>query len=348
MPTQIRTLGAGLRALGAAIVTGVFAATAAAQTPQDWDKVVEAAKKEGKVVLYSAYVSPDTHNAINKAFEEKYGIKVDMLTARGSELRERIRTEQAAGRFLADVYHTAVSQIETGTKDEKFMIPHGGLPNAANLKPEFAKRLSPIYAPIFTINYGFLVNSRLVKPEDEPKSWADLLDPKWQGKILSDDPRASGGGRVMFHMTYDKFGREFHEKLASQNLVFSRDYQEAIRRVARGEYAIYIPLILSQFQLLAGLPVRYVIPKEGVTYGSYGAPILRNPPHPNAARLLANFYLSDEAQLVYAKSSHGIVVNKLSEKLPADIEKLSNVAPLVDEDFTRINEMFANAKAIYK
>ena len=259
-----------------------------------------------------------------------------------------VAAEQSAGRYLADVWHTAISNVQSGPRDEKFTQPHGGLPDAANLKPEFKSRMNDTLAPIFTINYGFLVNSRMVKPEDEPKSFADLLDPKWKGKILSDDPRASGGGRVLFHMTADKFGREYHEKLAKQGLTFNRDYQESIRRVARGEYPIYIPLILSQYKTLEGLPVRYVIPKEGVTYGSYGAPILKNPPHPNAARLMANFYLSDEAQLVYAKTSHGIVINKLSQTLSPDAEALANVTPLVEEDFTRINAMFDLAKEIYK
>lgn len=331
------------------LLLAAFATGAAAQDkPKDWDGVIAAAKKEGRVVVYSAYVSPDTHQAINRAFEKKYGIKVDILMARGTELRERVRTEQAAGRYIADVWHTAISNIESGPKDQQFTQPHGGLPNIANLKPEFAKRANDSYAPIFTINYGFLVNTRLVKEGEEPKSWADLLDPKWKGKILSDDPRASGGGRVMFHMTTDKFGKEFHEKLSQQGLVFSRDYQEAIRRVARGEFAIYIPLILSQYEQLKGLPVRYVIPKEGVTYGSYGAPLLKHAPNPNAARLMADFYLSDEAQLVYAKTSHGITVKQLSEKLSPEAEALANVTPLVDEDFTRINPMFDLAKSIYK
>jgi iron(III) transport system substrate-binding protein len=149
-------------------------------------------------------------------------------------------------------------------------------------------------------------------------------------------------------MTYDKFGRGFQEKLATQELAFARDYQESVRRVARGEYPIYVPFILSEAANLRGLPVSYVIPREGVTYGSYASTILKNPPHPNAARLMANFYLSGEAQAVYARSGHGITVMNLAEKLPPEIEKLANVPPLVDEDFTRIDEMFANAREIYK
>ena len=71
-----------------------------------------------------------------------------------------------------------------------------------------------------------------MKPADEPKSWKDILDPKWAGKILSDDYRALGGGAVFFVVMHDTFGKEFHEKLAAQKPVFSRDIAE--QRAARG------------------------------------------------------------------------------------------------------------------
>ncbi len=121
-----------------------------------------------------------------------------------------------------------------------------------------------------------------------------------------------------------------------------------MRRVARGEYALYIPLILSELRTLAGLPVRHVIPREGVTYGSYGAAVLNNAPHPNAARLLADFYLSDEVQAIYANSAHGIVVEKLDARLPPEVAALANVTPLVAEDFSTMDERYAQAKEIYR
>ena len=152
----------------------------------------------------------------------------------------------------------------------------------------------------------------------------------------------------MFHMTFDAFGRAYHEKLAAQNLVFARDYRESTRRVARGEYPIYIPLILSDMPNLKGLPVTYVIPAEGVSYGSYAAAVMKHPPHPNAARLLADFYLSDEAQTIYAKTGHGIMRDAIAAKLSPDIELLANVKPLAVEDFSTIQERLDQAKAIYK
>jgi iron(III) transport system substrate-binding protein len=325
----------------------ILGRVAHAQT-QGREALIEAAKKEGRVIVYSAYVSPLTHEPIAKAFERKYGVKVETFMARGPELRERMRVEQMTGRFLADVQHNASSTTKIMADADKIVEPHGGLSGAARLKPEYAARADTLQVPIFTINYGILVNTAVVKPGDEPKGWRDLLDPKWKGKLLIDDPRTTGGGRVWFHMTTDKFGRAYHDALAKQEPTFSRDYGEAVRRVTRGEFSIYVPLIFSQAAPLKGLPVKYVVPAEGVTYGSYCVSILRNPPHPNAARLLADFYLGDEAQGVYANTGHGIVIGDLKTPISAEMQPLANVKPLVEEDFTRIDQYLALAKDIYK
>ena len=323
-------------------------AAARAQVGRTREEMIELARKEGKAVVYSGYLSPQTHDPINKLFEQKYGVKVEVFTARGNELRERVRVEQLSNRFLGDVLHNAILLTLQQIAGENPLEPHGGLPGAARLKPEFAPRADRLQVPIFTINYGFLVNANMVKPEDQPKKWADLLDPKWKGKILFDDPRTPGGGRVAFHQTTDKYGRQYHEKLALNAPMFSRDYGEAARRVARGEYAIYIPLIFSQAAPLKGLPVRSVVPEDGVTYGSYSAAILKNAPHPNAARLLADFYLSDEAQAIYAESGHGIVIKDLKAKLSPEMEAFATASPLVEEDATRYDSFLQLAKDIYK
>jgi iron(III) transport system substrate-binding protein len=313
----------------------------------DREAMIAAAKKEGRVVVYSAYLSANTHEPINKAFEAKYGIKVENFNARGNELRERIRVEQLTGRFLGDVQHNALTQTLVWAAAENNIEKHGGLPGAARLNAEFKPIADDFQVPIFTINYGFLLNTAKVPMGEEPKKWTDLLDPKWKGKILFDDPRTAGGGRVMFHQTMDKYGRSFHEALAKQAPEFSRDYGEAAKRLARGEYSIYIPLIFSQIQPLKGLPVRYVIPEDGVTYGSYTVSILKNPPHPNAARLLADFYLTDEVQAIYANTGHGIVIEGLKADLSPEARAMANVKPLVEEDFTRIEKYLALAKEIY-
>jgi iron(III) transport system substrate-binding protein len=334
--------------LAAATIT-LFTVTAApAQTAKGWDDVIAAAKKEGEVIVYTAYLSPQTNEPIARAFEKKYGVKVTYLAARGSEIRERIRSEQNANRFIGDLLHHALSSVSTWAEADNNLQELKGVPNAARLKEPFRSAADKFQVPIFTINYGFLVNTRLVKPEDEPKKWADLLDPKWQGKAILDDPRAAGGGAVMFRMLHDKYGKEFLEKLAAQKPVLARDYAIMARRVAQGEFALYYPYILSDYSNIKGLPVKYIVPEDGVTYGSYSAAVMRNAPHPNAARLLADFYLSDEVQTIYAKEAHGIVVDGVKEKLAPETVALMNAKPLVKENFPAIDAMYALAKEIYK
>ena len=330
------------------LAAAAFAQPAAPARSAARDDLIAAAKREGRVVVYSAYVSPATHEPIARAFEKAYGIKVETFMARGPELRERVRVEQLTGRLLGDVQHNAMTSTSIAIDSEKNVEPHGGLPGAARLKPEFAARADDLQVPVFTINYGLLVNTARVKAGDEPKGWMDLLDPKWRGQILFDDPRTSGGGRVMFHMTMDKFGRGYHEALAKLEPVFSRDYGEAGRRLARGEFALYVPLIFSQLAPLRGLPIKAVVPAEGVTYGSYCVSILKGAAHPNAARLLADFYLSDEVQGIYANTGHGVVIGDLKAEIAPETRDFADVRPLVAEDFTRIEPYLKLAAEIYK
>jgi len=310
------------RILAAVLIAFCVACAGAArgQTAADWDKVIATAKQEGKVVLYSGHVGVPFHHDIAKLFEQRYGIGVEILEARASELRERVRAEQAAGRFVADVSHngatTTVLQERAGTFE-----PHGPLPSLGNLLPAFAA--DDVKVPIFILAYGILVNTALVKPADEPRSWRDLTDPKWRGKILADDVRALGGGSVFFFVTEHAFGDAFHRQLAQQQLQFTRDTRLSERRIARGEYPIWIPQVLSDMPDLKGLPVKLIIPEEGCTYVTYELAMFRNAPHPNAARLLMEFFLEQEAQLIYARGGNGVTVKGIAEQVPEDMRALA-------------------------
>ncbi len=171
--------------------------------------------------------------------------------------------------------------------------------------------------------YGILVNTNLVKPADEPKSWKDLLADKWKGKILSDDPRAIGGAQVVFFATHDAFGLDFNQKLAAQNLVLSRDLRNDERRVARGEFPIYIPEQFAFSLDLKGLPVKLILPQEGSPYIGIVSVILRNAPHPNAARVFINHLLEVETQLLYAKGGQIPVVAGAIERTEGDTRRLA-------------------------
>jgi iron(III) transport system substrate-binding protein len=328
--------------------TGLAAAMlphAASAQDADWAKVVEAGKKEGRVVVYNAALGAQYYKDAVTSFEKAYGIKVETLDVRASELTERIRTEQAAGRYLADLEQHGAATILTQSR-QGLIQPHGGVPNAKNLRPEFVP--DELRMPGYVQAYAMLINTSMVKPEDEPKSLKDLTDPKWKGKILTDDYRASGGGNVFFFATYQKLGEDFHKALATQSVVFSRDIVNDTRRVARGEYPIYIPLRMADASTLKGLPVKMVVPAEGCPFIRIDFAMLKNAPNPNAARVFMNHFLEVETQIPYANAGQIPVVKGVVEKIAPEMQIIAGAKLLGTTNPDDQDMITAKAKELYK
>ena len=321
---------------------------ASAQSAADWDKIVADAKKEGSVTFYTGLPGNPSTKKIGEAFQKQYGIRMDVLELRATELRERIRSERVGNNATADVMHTSANQTRQISNEDKTVDKLGPLPNGNRMRKDLQESWvdRDINIPTFLLNYAILVNSKQVTTPIT--KWADILDPKYKGKILADDFRAIGGGSSYFSVTYEKFGKQFHEKLAQQNVAFTRDMREAERRVARGEYAIYLPWLLNYLPSLKGLPVNAVIPSEGVVYLPYASSVLTKAPHPNAARVLIDFMLSEEGQAIYA--SEGLLPTRegMTSKLPEQYAFLSNIKLLGVSKLELTDPMVAAAKDLYK
>ena len=318
-----------------------------AQGPGDaeWKKVVDAARKEGKVSMYTGAVGSPALPKIAAAFEAKHGVRLDVLEVRASELRERVRTEQTSGKVIGDVSHNGSTSTGLQLAEGTFQ-PHGALPNAKRPVAPFAA--DDVRVPIYVIPYGILVNTDMVKPADEPKSWKDLAHPRWKGKILSDDVRALGGGAVFFMVTFQKLGRDFHDKLAEQQPHMNRELRGNYPRVARGEYPVYVPFTVPDVLDLKGLPVKLIVPAEGCPYVRFDGAIFKGAPHPNAARLLVDFLLGDEVQLIYANLGFVTVVGGLDARIAPEARAFTQVKLLGTTDSKLQEEMLKTAKQIYK
>jgi iron(III) transport system substrate-binding protein len=329
---------AGLAMLAAALAG--LAGGASAQS--DWDKVVAEAKKEGKLVIYNGAVFKIVRE-IGNLFQKEYGIEVEVLDGRASEIRERIRTEQAAGRAIGDLIYSGAPSIAIQTAEGRFE-PHGPLPLAGSLTEPFVD--DGTFLPANAGNFALLVNTNLVK--EEIRSWKDLEDPKWAGKILSDDPRALGAGSGWFEVTYRAFGREYHEKVAAQKPVFSRVWAESHRRIARGEFSIYFPFNVSEYQSLKGLPIKVIIPKEGVPYVPFGTAVLKGAPHPNAARLYMNYLMDPARQLLFAQAGFRPAIKDTGPRIPEELRPLTQSKPMGTMEPGKTQQYLDLAKEIYK
>jgi len=311
IPIRRRTLF-GLSLAGIMSVAAVADPAAAQQ--QNWNDVIAAAKKEGKVVFYNGQTGFPEPVAAAKSFEAKYGIKVEMLEVRSVELMERIRTEVTNNKAGGDV--TLMGSTGTVPLAKAGVLQTSG--NFPNKSRVVLESWVPEETPVFVINYGLAINSSLVPPGQEPKSWKDLADPKWKGKILSDEMIFPGGGQSWFAVTLKTFGPEFHEALAKQDLQYDRNLPAKAQRVARGEFAISIPFNVQEISRLKGLPVKAVIPAEGSPYTPVAVAMIKGAQNPNAALLFIDHMLSEEVQVSFAKVGYPVAIKGIEDKVPEE------------------------------
>ncbi|MDO8637642.1 MAG: extracellular solute-binding protein [Dehalococcoidia bacterium] len=282
-------------------------------TSQDaaWAKVVESAKKEGTVTIYSFYYVADIGRAIAKAFQDRYGIRVEILAIAGRQTVEKVKVEASMKQLVADLVNTGVSsatELSVGGFGENIFRE---LPN---LKDRNAFLIDPVYSPNGDMVFASLtmvapiVNTRLVGPQEEPRSFNDFLDPKWNGHILAADPRAGGGGLFNIITTMKHFkilDDAYWRKLSPQLQLFGGSQQELYRMVARGEYKIGLPASDSAVAPIVaeGGPLKFVSMDEGDVAQGESVMLLKGAPHPNAGKLFMDWILSPEGQEIYARSA---------------------------------------------
>lgn len=302
----------------------------------EWERTVEAAKKEGQVNVY-------THDGQapileTGAFQKRYPeIKIVYTFTRGNTTEQRVFSERRAGRYLADVFiHGGTNNIEfqrVGALDP--LKPALLLPEVADESKWWLGKhpwVDPERQYIF-MHIGsaqpflFGYNTKLVNPK-EFRSLRDILNPKWRGKIVAYDIRAGGYGgwpsRMLYH--HPNYGPEFlKEFYGKTEVTLTRDARLALDWLAVGKFTLCFfcsdrPLREAKQQ---GLPVDILdIVKDAVALASQGATIgLPNrAPHPDAARVFLNWLLSREGQMVAQKAlaQRGVPSNSMRTDIPKD------------------------------
>ncbi len=282
----------------------------------DWRRTLETAKKEGKVTIYTT-ASSSTRVDLSKAFSQKYGLKLEFVMGRGSEMVEKLAMERRNNIYLADIYLGGATTPTTSFKPKGFLAPLKPLlilPEVTNAKAWFGggvlftdREKQYVACPILTAANSYLAtNTELVKP-GEIKAYKDLLNPKWKGRIIMNDPTIAGAGSRWFAVVADKYtGLDYMRALVKQEPVITRDQRLQMEGLARGKYAIAIgaqPDILESF-IKVGSPVKPLVPEEGTWLG--GGPGLicyfDRAPHPNATKVFINWLLSKEGQTFYSKT----------------------------------------------
>jgi iron(III) transport system substrate-binding protein len=308
--------------------------------------LIEAAKKEGSVVWYTSVDLPVAEK-IAKAFEEKYpGIAPRVERSGAERLFQRIGQEISSGIHAADVVQSSDAAHFIVWKRQGLLAPY--VPeDVAKHYPAEHRDPDGMFATwrswLCVIGY----NTQLVKPEEAPKSYADLLDPKWAGKIVKAHPGYSGTIMTATFQLQRDLGWNYFEKLAKQRIMQVQSSTDPPKKLALGERAVMADgNEYNMFQLKEkGDPVEIVYPSEGtpLIIGPNG--IFKSAPHPNAARLFQSFCFTPQAQQLIIdvgglRSMHPHTMEKPGRRAFADIKKMKDDPVGVEKNAEEIKRRY--------
>ena len=311
----------------------------------EWEQTIEAAKKEGKVVI-SIPSSSELRSAIEARFEKRFGIKVEAVTGRASSIVGKMVEEYKAGVRYFDLHIGGSQSILTGLLPEGVLDPVEPvmiLPEVKDPKQwwgghiwvDNAKRY--IYSTLAYQSESLWYNSQLMKP-NEMKSFDDLLAERFHEKLGLLDPRTPGAGASIWSYLREIKGEDFMRKLVTQKLLINRNQRVLAESLAKGRVALIMGLTYYSYApfVKAGLPVAPLpIPREGifVSGGSGNLAILKNAPHPNALRVFVNWLLGKEGQEIYSKA-----LGQGTRRLDVDTKWLQEFGVIAAKDKITLEE----------
>lgn len=326
--------------------------TTASAAPADaeWEKVVAAARKEGSVTLYSFNFIGEVGLGLSRAFQEKYGVKVDIVTGRGAEFLERLKTERRMGKIVADFTEGSSVNVMNIKVEGLTLSGMDGLPALKELE---AFRVSPFNldpADKQVAGYNIsvhapYVNVNMVKPGDEPKRWRDLLDPKWKGKMMLSDPKLSTNAYLLFvPLLREKVvDEEYLKALYKQDLQWTVGTVDELGKIGKGQIPLSVRIsdtVAAPFAL-EGAPIQAIDMEDGITVG-FTVVAMLNGPHPNASKLFTNWLFTREGQNLRGKLSGASSFRKDTEDFRPKGTALTPKRPIVttNEDTDNAARLF--------
>jgi iron(III) transport system substrate-binding protein len=337
----------------AALGVTAFAAPLKAAAPEPvaiTPALIEAARKETKVILYSSMDLP-VGEKLGKAFEAQYpGIAVQIERSGSERLFQRVDQEFGSGIRAVDVINSSDASHFITWKKNGWLAPFVTEDIAQHFLPEY-RDPDGMFATTRVWLSSIAYNTNLVKPADAPTSFADLLDPKWAGKMVKGHPAYSGTIMTATFQLIRELGWDYMEKLSKQRVMQVQSSTDPPKKLSLGERAVmadgneYGIVLLKE----AGQPVEPVYPTEGAPTISGPTGIFVTAPHPNAARLFQAWLHTRETQQFFIDftaqySVHAQVQSKAGRRKISDIklmkEDAAGVENMTEEIKTRYARLF--------
>ncbi len=287
-----------------ALGTSALGVPAALAGSDDEQQLYAAAKKEGRLTWYAGTFTQPICDTVGRAFTAKYpGIRVDGTKTTSEVAFQRVMQDINGGAVQCDVFTT------TDASHMSYLISKGGLvkfmpANAAGMVPALRAFNGGGYYQVSWVGLvALMYNTRKVKPEEAPKDWLDLTDPKWKNKIAFGSPNYSGLVAVWTVGMTEKYGWGFFEKLNKLNPLIGRSIDDAVAMLNSGERDVAICSAASAFRSAAtGNPLAVNYAKSFSLTDFSPSAILKGSHSPNAAKLFMNFLAGPEFSQILAKN----------------------------------------------
>ncbi|HUF92615.1 MAG TPA: extracellular solute-binding protein [Candidatus Limnocylindria bacterium] len=315
------------RILGALAIACLALVAADARVAAAQDARLEAARKEGKVVWYTSLALPSAER-VARRFEAAYpGIKVEVHRTGSQRILQRVMQELSANIKNVDVIHTSDAGHYVLLKDKKLLMKYTPA-GAQALADGFKDRDGFWYGLRATVNV-IAYNTKIVSAAEAPKTWKDLLAPKWKGKMVTAHPGYSGVIATHVLALVPSLGWDYFKQLGQQGVMIVQSAVDPSGIVASGERPVAVNGGDYTFYQVKkqGNPVEIVYPKEGVPLVVSPTAIAAFAPHPNAAKLFTDFTFTRELQQVLA-DTEGLYTGHPAVTYPADKPKLTDLTLL--------------------
>ena len=311
-------------------LTAALAAAATMPARADTAALEAAARKEGALTWYVAQVDSETSEIMGRAFTAQYpGIKVSVIRTTGQVAYERLSQDLKNNAPQCDVF-SATDIAHMPALMKRNALAKFTPDNAAFVAPAFqGLGQEGYYYPSTSTLMMIIVNTRKVKPEDAPKSWTDLLDPRWKGRCAFGHPGFSGYVGVWTVAMRKLYGWDYFEKLAKNNPRIGRSGNDPITLLNAGECVVGLgPLSTTLLSADKGNPISVVYPTDGSVLCVGPSAVLESAPHPNAGRLFANWLMS----LEFAR----ICVEQRIDAVRAEVAPKTGAKPLSEVKLLRL------------
>lgn len=310
---RTRTAGRARHAILAALAACLLCAVDAGAADQ---ATIDAARKEGQLTWYTTQIIDQFARPAAQAFEKKYGVRVNYVRANSNDVALRVLNEGRAGKMVADVFDGTSA---TASLKKEGLVARFVPDNAKTLPTEYVDAEGYWVATnLYVLTPGY--NTELIRKGTEPKTFEDLLDPRYKGKIVwnssSSSSAAPGFIAVVLATMGEEKGKAYLRQLAKQNVAgLSVAARQVLDQVIAGEYAIALNIFNNHAVISAakGAPVDW-IPMQPALGVLSVISVTKDAPHPNAARLFLDFLISEDGQKLFRAADYLPVDPKVPPK----------------------------------